>query len=166
MVLISTNEKHFPKTISQWECDYGLFTNLPRIIVPCDFSEFIQTQKRYPIAWQNMYPNLKTTSHIKLKFFLWTKLLENLLLAVAPLKTSKNEKPNIFQEIGIPEIHVQLFENFEFVWCYLCCKNRVRWYLWVTQFLVSWYRQFIMVYGKVLQYCQIDSSRWLIWKSN
>ena len=77
MVLISTNEKHFPKTISQWECDYGLFTNLPRIIVPCDFSEFIQTQKRYPITWQNMYPNLKTTSHIKLKFFLWTKLFEN-----------------------------------------------------------------------------------------
>ena len=32
------------------------------------FSEFIQTQKRYP-------------SHIKLKFFLWTKLIENLLLA-------------------------------------------------------------------------------------
>ena len=126
MVLISTNEKHFPKTISQWECDYGLFTNLPRIIVPCDFSEFIQTQKRYPIAWQNMYPNLKTTSHIKLKFFLWTKLLENLLLAVTPLKTSKNEKPNIFQEIGIPEIHVQLFENFENlialqVWCQVWC---------------------------------------------
>ena len=33
-----TNEKHFPKTISQWEFDYGLFTNLPRIIIPHDFS--------------------------------------------------------------------------------------------------------------------------------
>ena len=62
-----TNEKHFPKTISQWEFDYGLFTNLPRIIVTCDFSP--------------RYPNLKTTCHIKLKFFLWTKLLENLLQA-------------------------------------------------------------------------------------
>ena len=31
-------KKHFPKTISQWEIDYGLFTNLPRIIVACDFS--------------------------------------------------------------------------------------------------------------------------------
>ena len=30
---------------------------------------------------QNTYPNLKTTCHIKLKFFLWTKLKENLLLA-------------------------------------------------------------------------------------
>ena len=33
------------------------------------------------LSWQNMYPNLKTSSHIKPKFFLWTKLLENLLHA-------------------------------------------------------------------------------------
>ena len=33
------------------------------------------------LSWQNMYPNLETTCHIKLKFFLQTKLLENLLLA-------------------------------------------------------------------------------------
>ena len=33
------------------------------------------------LSWQNTYPNLKTTCHIKLKFFFWTKLLENLLLA-------------------------------------------------------------------------------------
>ena len=26
--------KHFPKTICQWEFDYGLFTNFPRIIFP------------------------------------------------------------------------------------------------------------------------------------
>ena len=30
--------KSFPKTISQWEFDYGLFTILPRIIVARDFS--------------------------------------------------------------------------------------------------------------------------------
>ena len=42
------------------------------------FSEFIQTQKRYPTSWQNAYPNLKTTWHVKLTFFLWTKL-ESLL---------------------------------------------------------------------------------------
>ena len=29
------------------------------------------------------------------------------------LKTSQNEKSYIFQEIGIPEIHVWLFENFQ-----------------------------------------------------
>ena len=31
-------------------------------------------------SWQNAYPNLKTTRHIKLKYFLLSKLLENLLL--------------------------------------------------------------------------------------
>ena len=30
------------------------------------------------LSWQNTYPNLKTTCHIKLKFFEWTKLPENL----------------------------------------------------------------------------------------
>ena len=30
---------------------------------------------------QNTYPNLKTTCHIKLKFFLWTKLIKKLLVA-------------------------------------------------------------------------------------
>ena len=33
------------------------------------------------LSWQNKYPNLKTACHIGLKFFLWTKLLENVLLA-------------------------------------------------------------------------------------
>ena len=33
------------------------------------------------LTWQNSYPNLKATCHFKLKFFLWTKLLERLLLA-------------------------------------------------------------------------------------
>ena len=33
------------------------------------------------LSWQNAYPNLKITCDIKLKFFLWTKLLENLLYA-------------------------------------------------------------------------------------
>ena len=33
-----SRENYFPKSISQQEFDYGLFTNLPRIIVACDFS--------------------------------------------------------------------------------------------------------------------------------
>ena len=33
------------------------------------------------LSWQNIYPNLKTTCHVKLKFLLWSKLLENLFLA-------------------------------------------------------------------------------------
>ena len=32
------------------------------------------------LSWQNTYPNLKTTCHIKLIFFLRTKLLQTLLL--------------------------------------------------------------------------------------
>ena len=47
------------------------------------------------LSWQNAYPNLKTTCHIKLKFFSWTKLIEKLLLAkylmsvTAPLRIGK-----------------------------------------------------------------------------
>ena len=79
---ILTNEKHFPKIISQWELNYGLFTNLPRIIVACDFStSSFKLERGILLYWKNGYPNLKTTCHIRLKFFLWTKLLESLLLA-------------------------------------------------------------------------------------
>ena len=70
---ILTNEKHFPKILSQWEFDYGLFTNLPKIIDS-------NSEEISYLSWQNKYPNFKTTCHIKLKFFLWTKLLESLLL--------------------------------------------------------------------------------------
>ena len=48
------------------------------------------------LFWQNTYPNLKTTYHIELKCFWWTKFLENLLLAKylisvsAPLITKYN----------------------------------------------------------------------------
>ena len=78
-----TNEKKFPKTINQWEFDYGFFTDFPRIIVTWDFSHSSFKSRRYP--------NLETTCHNRLNFFLWTKLFENLLLAryimsvVAPL---------------------------------------------------------------------------------
>ena len=78
-----TNEKNFPNTLSQWELDYDLFTNLPRIItllaiflrVPSNSKEVSY------LSWHSTYPNLKNTCCIKLKFFLWTKLLENLHLA-------------------------------------------------------------------------------------
>ena len=41
-----TNGKHFPKTLSQWEFDYGLPTNLPGITVACDFSPCSFTPRR------------------------------------------------------------------------------------------------------------------------
>ena len=82
MLYILTYEKHFLKTISQWEFDYGFFTNLPRIIVTGDFppSSFKLKEVSY-LYCQNRFPNVKTTCHIKLKVFLWTKLLKSLLLA-------------------------------------------------------------------------------------
>ena len=45
------------------------------------FSEFKNSKEVTRLSWQNTYSNLKTTFYIKLKFLLWTKLLENLLLA-------------------------------------------------------------------------------------
>ena len=76
-----TNEKHFPKNVSQWEFDYGLFTNLPETIVHHYFSPSSFKLKRGILPpLKNAYPKMKTTSH-KLKSFLVTKLIENLLLA-------------------------------------------------------------------------------------
>ena len=40
------NKKHFPKIISNWEFDCGLFTNLPRIIVYSNFSPISFKLKR------------------------------------------------------------------------------------------------------------------------
>ena len=46
------------------------------------FSEFIQTQKRYPTSLDKIHIlTWKLLVIIKLKFFLWTKLLKSLLLA-------------------------------------------------------------------------------------
>ena len=59
------------------------------------FSKFIQTQNRYPTS---LNKNSKTTYQIKLKFFLWSKLLGNLLLTkylksvAAALKVKITEK--------------------------------------------------------------------------
>ena len=33
------------------------------------------------LSWQNKYPNLEISCHIKLIYFFWTKLLDNLLHA-------------------------------------------------------------------------------------
>ena len=61
----------------------GLFTNLPRVIVAWEFSpsSFKLKKEASYLPWQNKYPNLKTTCHVKLKFSLRAKLPENLILA-------------------------------------------------------------------------------------
>ena len=89
---ILTNEKIFSKIISQLEFDYGLFI-YPDLSSLATFLRVHSNSKEVSyLSWQNKYPNLKTTCHIKLKLFLWIKLLENLLHAkhlisvTAPLK--------------------------------------------------------------------------------
>ena len=79
---ILTNEKHFPKTISQWEFDCAGLQIYRELLSLATFLRVHSNSKEVSyLSWQNTYPNLKTTYHIKLKFFLWTKLLENLLHA-------------------------------------------------------------------------------------
>ena len=77
-----TKDERFPKTISQWEFDYGLFTKLLIIIVAREFSRTsFNSKKASYLNWKNKYPNLKSTCQIKPKFFLWIKLLQNQLIA-------------------------------------------------------------------------------------
>ena len=80
VLLILANEKHFPKNISLWEFDYDLFTDLPRIIVACDFSpsSFKLSKVVSYLFWQNTYLDLKTTCHIKINFFFVNKTLKEL----------------------------------------------------------------------------------------
>ena len=78
-----TNEEYFPKTISQWEFAYK-FTCLQiyRELLPLAIFLWVHSNSKEVsyFSWQNTYPNLKSTCHFKLRFFMWTKLLENLVL--------------------------------------------------------------------------------------
>ena len=96
--------KTFSENYKQWEFDYGLFTNLLRIIVACDF--WPTSEELSYLSWQNTCFNLSSTCHIKLKFFLWTKLLQNLLLAKYLLSVAALLKTKSF--------FIFLFENFSF----------------------------------------------------
>ena len=116
-----THEKHLPKIMSQWEFDYALFTNLPRIIVARNFSQSSFKLKEISyLSWQNIYPNLKTTCHIKLKIFLWTKLLENLLIAkylisvTVPLKFKGYSKVNSLCNHCYVPVHQNKFFKLNF----------------------------------------------------
>ena len=60
---ILTNEKNFPKTISQWEFDYGMFTNLPKIIIAYNFpGVYLNSDEVSYLSWRNKYPNLNANS--------------------------------------------------------------------------------------------------------
>ena len=96
------------------------------------------------LSWQNTYSSLKATCDIKLKCFLWTKLLENLLLAkylisaAAPLRRLIRNgswlNTNGLMEILVYKIKPQItkskiFTRFDFItkpclflWTWLCNK--------------------------------------------
>ena len=71
------------------------------------------------LYWQNRYPNLKTTCHIELKVFLWTKPLESLLLAkylisvAANLMISATWSLSSLCLFSIPQLSELLAESFQ-----------------------------------------------------
>ena len=101
---------------------------------------------------QNMYPNFKTTCHIKLQFFLWTKLLENLILAkylitvTVPLIKLKN---NYFESICDWFVDYKLNTNFG--------NYRTKSTLFTTKFKIKKVRRLNIKYGdiKIKQHSKI-----------
>ena len=51
---------------------YGLFTELPTIIVGSD----LNSKELFHLSWQNKYSNLKNNCYMKSKLFLWANFLE------------------------------------------------------------------------------------------
>ena len=83
-----TNEKRFPKNISQWEFDFGLFTNLPTVMVarddfsPSSFKPLKPSSFISYLSWQNnshkkqivwKYERLNRNLYVMLKFTEWPK---------------------------------------------------------------------------------------------
>ena len=119
-----TNEKHFLKTISQWAFDYGLFTNL----LLETFLRVHSNSKEVPyLYWQSRYPNFKTTCHIKLKFFLWNKLLEGLL------------PPKYLMSVAVT---VKFVCYFLYLTIRKPSQNYVKYYLYQTLFGFLWNSNF------------------------
>ena len=79
------------------------------------FSEFIQTQKMQPTSLDRIR-NL--TCHIKLKFFLWTKLLEELLLAKYLISVA-----TALWSLNMPEHGRILLNVSEYAWPWINCSG-------------------------------------------
>ena len=66
--------------MGQWEFGYACLQIYGKLLSLATFFQVHSNSKEVSyLSWQNKYPNLTTTRHIKLKSFLWTRLLENLL---------------------------------------------------------------------------------------
>ena len=116
------------------------------------FSEFIL--RVHPTSLQNKYPNLKTTCNMKLIFFLWTKLLENLHFArylISVTATLNYKYP--FMSFNFRSSHQRyskkkdVLRNFsKFTGKYLCHwskpANSLKKRLWHGYFPVKFFRNF------------------------
>ena len=82
---------------------------------------------------QNTYPNLKTTCHIKQKFFLWTKPLENLFFAkyLISVTASLSWKDNKYYQL--------LFEQKRNFKINVCLMNQKAAMYLTFQFIDVWY---------------------------
>ena len=83
------------------------------------------------LIWQNMYLNLKTTCHIKLKVFLWTKLVENLLFAkyfisvAATLRSNRNKQKYNFHYAVIVTSPISKFVDFTKIKIYMYQERNI-----------------------------------------
>ena len=122
------------------------------------------------LSWQNTYPNLKTTCHIKLKFFLWTKLLENLLLAKYLISVAATLIKNVlflrksyyFKECAVSKKHfpdiepcsnilVKGWYMFSFIW-------KKYQYFSVVLFLID----IILCLPSVKPYVKVNNDLWYL----
>ena len=81
-----TNEKIFSKSMIQKEFTNGLFTNLPKSNIACDFYPSLKVvsyhpQKRYLTTVDERSIQLEKNLSSQATIFLWAKLLKNLRLA-------------------------------------------------------------------------------------
>ena len=81
---IATNEKHYAnkKQYANYSLIMACWQIYQELLSLATFLQVHSNSKEVPyFSWQNIYPNLKTTCHFKLKFCLCTKLLQNVLIA-------------------------------------------------------------------------------------
>ena len=76
---------------------------------------WVNSSDVYYLFWQSKCPNLKTTCHIKLSFFLSTELLENLLLPKCLISVDVALiKLNFYYELTWNEMNTNIWEWFLF----------------------------------------------------
>ena len=84
---------------------------------------WVNSSDVYYLSWQSKCPNLKTTCHIKLSFFLSTELLENLLLPKCLISVDVALiKLNFYYELTWNEMNTNIWEWF-FISCYFTTET-------------------------------------------